>query len=161
MSCEYALHIFDTYANGLLFCRVVKQTLRSAGCNLTENHIEDVSLSALFLMDAAKKADKVLGVSPQTTSHTLSDATSDVKKMVTYLRENKVSSLVENRSSPTFEDPTSNGYKKLCSSWLKETLYRTTVSYNCPDPSDEEMQAASNELEREDIELDYELFDVV
>ena len=117
-------------------------------------------------MDAAKKADKVLGVSPQTTSHTFSDASSDVKKMVTYLRENKVSSLIENRSSLTFEDPTSNGYKKLCSSWWKETLYWMTVSYNRPDPSDEEMHSASDEScgrerENDNIDLDYELFDVI
>ena len=95
-------------------------------------------------MDAAKKADKVLGVSPPTTSHTLSDASSDIKKMVTYLRENQVSHLVENRSSPRFEDHTSGGYKKLCSSWFKETLYQTTVSYTCPD---EEVHSSSRELE--------------
>jgi hypothetical protein len=112
-------------------------------------------------MDAAKKADKVMGVSPQTTSHTVSDVSSDIKKMVTYLRENKVSSLIENRSSPTFEDPTSSGYKKLCSSWWKETLYRTTVSFNCPDPSDEEMQSASDGRENDSIDLDYELFDII
>ena len=77
-----------------------------------------------------------------------------------------MSSLIENRSSPTFEDPTSKGYKKLCSSWLKETLYRTTVPYNCPDPSDKEMHLASDEpygteRENDDIDLDYELFDVI
>lgn len=167
MSCKLCIHTAMMY-DGLLFCcRVVKQTLRSAGGNLTEKHIEDVSLSALFLMDAAKKADNILGVSPQTTSHTFSDASSDVKKMVTYLRENQVSSLIENRSSPTFEDPTSKGYTKLCSSWLKETLYRTTVSYNCPYPSDEEeMHSASDEpygreRENDDIDLDYELFDII
>ena len=115
-------------------------------------------------MDAAKKADKAFSVSPQTTSHTLSDASTDVMRMVTYLRENEVSSLIENRSSPTFEDPTSSGYKELCSSWLKETLCRTTVSYSCPDPSDEEMHSASDEpygRENDDLDIDYELFDVI
>ena len=67
-------------ANDLLFCRVVKQTLRLAGGNLTDKHVEDVSLSALYLMDAAKKAEKIMGVSPQATSHTFSGASSDVKK---------------------------------------------------------------------------------
>ena len=114
-------------------------------------------------MDAAKKADKIMGVSPQTTSHTFSDASSDIMKMVTYLRENKVTSLIENRSSPPFEDPTSNGYKKLCSSWWKETLYRTTVSSNCPDPSDEDMHSAtcSDGRGNDSIDLDYELFDII
>ena len=39
--------------------RVVKQTLRSSGANVTEKHITDVSLSALFLM---KEADTLLKV---------------------------------------------------------------------------------------------------
>ena len=37
----------------------------------------------------------ILGVSPQITSYTFSDASYDVKKMVTYLRENKVPSLMK------------------------------------------------------------------
>ena len=115
-------------------------------------------------MDAAKKADKVLGVSPPATAHTFSDASSDINKMVTYLRENKVSHQIENRLSPTFEDPTSSGYKKLCSSWFKETLYRTTVSYTCPpDIPDEDMHSSSEErdIAEQDIDVDYELFDII
>ena len=143
--------------------RVFKQTLRAAGGNLTEKHVEEVSLSVLFLMDAAKKFDKAMGASPQTTTHTVRDATADIKKMVTYLRENNVSQLVENRASPSFSDPTNEGYKKLCSSWLKETLSRTHVSYNSP-PSDEGDYASSElcgrERMNEEIELDYELCDI-
>ena len=33
----------------------MKQTLRSSGANVTATHIEDVSLSTLFLLEAAKK----------------------------------------------------------------------------------------------------------
>ena len=70
--------------------RVFKQTLRAAGGNLTEKHVEEVSLGVLFLMDAAKKFDKAMGASPQTTAHTTRDASED---MVTYLKENNVSQL--------------------------------------------------------------------
>ena len=42
--------------------RVFKQTLRSAGGNLTQKHVENVSLCALFLMEASKKADKFFKV---------------------------------------------------------------------------------------------------
>ena len=63
-------------------CWVFKQTLKSAGGNLTERHLEEVSLSALFLLDAAKKTDTAFGVAPRTTAHTVRDPSSDVSKMV-------------------------------------------------------------------------------
>ena len=75
----------------LTACRVFKQTLKSAGGNLTGRHVEEVSLSALFLLDAAKKTDRAFGVAPQTTAHTIRDPSSDVSKMVKHLMENKVS----------------------------------------------------------------------
>ena len=37
--------------------RVIKQVLHSSGANVTEKHIKEVSLSGLFLMEEAKKAD--------------------------------------------------------------------------------------------------------
>lgn len=83
-------------------------------------------------MDAAKKADKALGVSPQTTSHTVTDAGSDVMNMVKYLRESNVSNFIEDRLTPEVVDPTDEGLKKLCSGWLKECLSRTHATYNSP-----------------------------
>ena len=62
------------YLNLFLYDRVVKQALRSSGANVTEKHITDVSLSALFLMKAATKADAVLKVPQRSTSHTIRDA---------------------------------------------------------------------------------------
>ena len=44
----------------------MKQTLGSSGANVTATHIEDVSLSALFLLEAAKKTDRQFGVDSQT-----------------------------------------------------------------------------------------------
>ena len=45
--------------------RVVKQTLRSSGANVTTAHITEVSLAALFLLEAAKKTDREFGVTTQ------------------------------------------------------------------------------------------------
>ena len=42
--------------------RVMKQALRPGGANMTENHIKEVSLAAMFLTKAAKKANKEFGV---------------------------------------------------------------------------------------------------
>ena len=67
------------YLNLILYDRVVKQALRSSGANVTEKHITDVSLSALFLMKAATKADAVLKVPQRSTSHTFRDAKTYLK----------------------------------------------------------------------------------
>ena len=47
-----------------LLNRVLKQALRSSGANATQKHIEEVSLCSLFLMEAAKKADRTFGLTP-------------------------------------------------------------------------------------------------
>ena len=103
---------------------------------MTEKHIKEVSLGVLFPMDAAKKFDKAMGASPQTTAHTTRDASDDVKKMVTYLRENKV---VENRLTPEFIDPTIVAHQTV----------KLTVN-NC-----------GEERENDEIDFDPELSDVV
>ena len=140
-----------------------KQTLKSAGGNLTEKHVEEVSLSALFLLEAAKKTDRAFGVAPQTTAHTIRDSTSDVSKMVKHLVENKVSLVVDNGRTPAFTDPTDDGYKKLCSSWLNKTLSRNqVVDYNSA-PEDLEItdeHLHGREANNDDIDIDYELSDV-
>ena len=48
--------------------------------------------------------------------------------MVKVLHEQKVTSLVEGRNSPPFEDPTEKGLKKLCNTkWVQETLARNPL----------------------------------
>lgn len=59
--------------------RALKQVLKASGGNLTERHIEDVSMCALFLMEAAKKTDREFGCS-QSSAHTTTDAESDVTR---------------------------------------------------------------------------------
>ena len=145
-----------------------KQTLKSAGGNLTKRHIEEVSLSVLFLLEAAKSTDRAFGAVPQTTAHSIRDPTSDLSKLVKHLMETKVSQVDEDRQGPAFHDSTDDGYKKLCSSWLSETLLRSHVSaYNNPpseaddgDITDEYLQRRE-EYYSDDIDIDYELSDVL
>ena len=55
-------------------------SVRSAGANLTAKHLKEVSLSVLFLMEAASKADHAFGVPPRSTAHTVHDANRDIQK---------------------------------------------------------------------------------
>ena len=64
--------------------------MRSAGANQTVKHIREVSLSVLFLMEAAAKADQTFLVPPRSSANTISDVAADVTKMVTHLVEKKV-----------------------------------------------------------------------
>ena len=126
--------------------------MRASGGNLTDTHIEELSLCALFLMSAAKKVDQELGCH-QSSAHTVRDANKDVSKMVKVLLEKTVSSLSE-RNSPTFEDPTEKGLKKLCNTeWVQETLARN--------PLEEVTGFLQEEDDTSSIDLDYELSDVI
>ena len=89
-------------------CRVLKQAMRESGGNLTDTHIEELSLCAVFLMSATKKVDQELGCH-QSTAHTIRDTNKDISKMIL---EKSVSSLACERNSPTFEDPTEKGPNK-------------------------------------------------
>ena len=79
----------------ILFCRVFKQTLRSAGSTLTTRHVEDVSLGVLFLFEAAKKTDKAFKSAPQSTAHTAHSAQDDISNMVGHLLAKQVTTVVQ------------------------------------------------------------------
>ena len=100
--------------------KVFKETIRAGGENSPQN-TKDVSMSVLFLMEAAQKTDKTFGLSPQSTSHTVRSPYKDIDKITKQLSEAKVSIVVEDRSSPPFVDPIED--KKLSTmSWLTDTL---------------------------------------
>ena len=100
--------------------RVIKQVLHSSGANVTEKHIKEVSLSGLFLMEAAKKVDRAFSAPPPSTQHTVTDATSDIKNMTKHLEKNATTE-VATRSSSAFKDPTDEGWKKLsCTDWIQK-----------------------------------------
>ena len=69
----------------------MKQAIWSSSANITVQHIKDVSLSGLFLLDAAKKADELFGVNKPSTRHTVRDGQGDITKMCSYLLDNKAS----------------------------------------------------------------------
>ena len=87
-------------------------------------HIEEVSMSVLFLMEAAKKVDRAFNTSPQTTAHTIHDTVQDVQKISQHLVESRALVSISDRSTPLFVDPTDTGLKKLNTAWLKDTLAR-------------------------------------
>ena len=126
--------------------RVIKQTLRSSGANVTKAHISEVSLAALFLLEAAKKTDREFGVTPQSRRHSERDATGDIHKIVQHLHEKSVSTETQGRCSPPFVHPVSNGWKKMSSpDWLGAVLSNSLV----------EDEAAV----RGEVQFDYELSD--
>ena len=99
--------------------------MRSGGGNLTDSHAEDISLCALFLMEAAKTTDKEFNVH-RTTAHTTRDANKDIVKISSQLIDNSVTSVVQNRTSPAFKDPTNDGLAKICNtSWVQDILAKT------------------------------------
>ncbi len=81
----------------------MKQPMRSSGANITTKHLEEISLCSLFLMEAAKKADRAFGVHPQSTSHTVRDAKADISKMAKHVVDKKTT---DGRTTPEFHDLT-------------------------------------------------------
>ena len=156
----YVARILTSYTNYNLnftftffcfVCRVIKETLRSCGANATQNHIEEVSLAALFLMEAAKKADREFGVSQQSGKHTVREATTDITKMAKHLTEHQVTAVISGRTTPPFHDVTKDGWKKLTKSWLDQSLTPTAETGVASDLQDESGE----------IEANYELYDVL
>ena len=53
--------------------------MQAAGANATKKQIEEISLCGMFLLEAGKKADQTFNVPPASTSHTVRDATEDIR----------------------------------------------------------------------------------
>lgn len=148
MYCKYFdLHNYHFIPCILLF-RVVKQALRSSGANVTEKHISDVSMCALFLLEAAKKCDTIFKVSKKSTAHTIRDADADISKMQQRLLEKNITTEDIKRSEPGFVDPTKSGIDTLTKEeWLQKQLLSK--------PGDN----LQSEQSRGELDLDYELAD--
>ena len=138
----------------MLFFRVVKQALRSSGANVTDQHISNVSMCALFLLEAAKRCDRVFAVPPKSTAHTVGDSKSDIKKLEKHLLERGITTENPDRLTPAFpafEDPTEVGLNKLTKgNWLRNHLQSDF----------EDLQGAHGEENVGEINIDYELADV-
>ena len=126
----------------------MKQALRSSGANVTDKHILDVSMCALFLLEAAKKCDRVFGVSPESISHTIRDSKADIMKIHQQLLEKSITQENTERKTPIFVDPTESGINTITKGdWLSKHLQ-----------SNFEDNLQSDEG-RGEIDMDYELFD--
>lgn len=101
----------------------MKQTLQASGANVTPEHIEEVSLSAMFLLEAAKKIDREFGVTPKSQMHTVRDANYDKRKVALHLMEKAVMKETEDRKTPKFVHPVDKGWERLSNSdWLFRIL---------------------------------------
>ena len=122
------------------------QTLQASGSNATEAHIAEVSLSALFLLEAAKKTDRQFGITPESRMHTIQDARNDINKIAQYLREKDVIVEIAGRTSPHFIHPVEKGWERLSKSdWLPTVLAGSLVE--------------EEEVQRGEVSLEYELFE--
>ena len=101
----------------------MKQALHSSGANITDKHIIDVSMCALFLLEAAKKCDEVFRVSTQSTSHTVRDSNADIRKLYKQLLEKEIVLEKTDRTTPKYVDPTVSGLDTITKEgWLKKQL---------------------------------------
>ena len=120
--------------------------MRGGGGNITKSHAEEVSLCALFLMDASKKVDREFDVH-RTTAHTVRDADKGISKLTSILIEDKVVVQNKERISPCFSDPTDIGHKKLgTTSWLADTLAAISTEDLQEEVSNEQLTEFSYEL---------------
>ncbi len=104
------MYFTNNYYTSNVCYRVLKQTLRASGPNLTQHHMQNASLCTLFLLNACKRSDKQLKVN-QTTHHTVRSATGDIQTMAIYMLGEKVTG--EHRSTEVkFEDPLTLGSQK-------------------------------------------------
>jgi len=134
---------------------VLKQALKGSGPNLTTSHMVDMSLCALFLLDASKRVDQQLKVQVKSSHHTTRDADKDITKMASYLVEEKAEREVATRTGTTFEDPIKKGADKIGKGYIDKYLKRTS-QYD--DSDDEEADADSAVGRDEVLDLEYELY---
>ena len=101
----------------------MKRALKSSGANVTDQHILDVSMCALFLLQAAKKCDTVFKVFKKPTAHTVRDAAKDISKLLKMLLDKKITTENSGRKEPRFIDPTVSGVSTLTKGeWLEKQL---------------------------------------
>lgn len=107
-------------------------------------------MCAPFLLEAAKKCDKIFSVTSQSTSHTTRDSKRDIMKIHKHLQEAGITTEDKKRKTPQFIDPTQCGLDTLCKrEWLQKHLASTGCVENLQD-----------EQENDEINLEYELSDI-
>ena len=117
--------------------------------------MERVSLCALFLLEACKLSDSMLGAT-RCTHHTTTSAKGDIEKLVTHLCNYSMVKEQPNRKEKIdFDDPISKGMKKISQGWLSKflSLGFTDESSLAESPG----ETVLNEID--ELDMDYELFD--
>lgn len=126
----------------------MKQAIASSGANETKNHIKEISLSAFFLMEAAKKTDREFWVTEQSRAHTVRDAAADCKRMVRHSMDSTAITGMHTRTQPTLTDPTERGWQAMCSpGWIEKMLSKSAA------------REAHEDVSGIVVDLDYELHD--
>ncbi len=110
--------------------------------------MEDLSLCGMFLMDEAKKVDRMFGVM-QSSQHTTGDATSDIVKIAKYLLEEGVCKEDAEHHGDELQNPMVAGSKKVAGGHLDKYLTGEVDTDTHEHPG-----------ERGEIDFDYELYDV-
>ena len=104
--------------------------MKSGGSNLTQQHAEDLSFCALFLMEASKRVTREFGAG-HSKLHTTRDANKDITNVLNYLLEKKVAQELPECTSIPFKDSTDDGLDKICNTnWMKDILSRTECDDN-------------------------------
>lgn len=107
---------------------VIKNALRASGSNITSHHLRVISLAAQLLHDAVAVCDQEICSPFHSGHHTSTASNSDVMRMVTTLRQHKVTSKQPGRTLPsqkTFSTPISKGYHKaVTKQWIKKFLHK-------------------------------------
>ena len=117
--------------------------------------MERVSLSALFLLEACKLSDAMLGAT-RSTHHTTTSAKSDIEKLVTRLCDySMIKEQPNRRDKINFDDPISKGMKKISQGWLSKFLSPNFAEESSSDDSSGETFTD----EADELDMDYELFD--
>ena len=125
---------------------MIKQALKASGTNCTEAHMVDVSLCGLFLLQVARQVDEQIRTPCRSSHHTVRDAKADIKKMALHMLESKVSTEVQTRTSPTFDNPVHQGMEKINSGWLSEFVAKSSseIDYDIDPPDTSELDADIN-----------------
>lgn len=107
-------------------------------------------MCASFLLEAAKKCDRLFAVPPRSTAHTTRDSKSDIEKIQKHLLEKGITKEDKHRTTPPFLDPTNSGLDTLCKGdWLRKRLMSTEFDENLGDVHD-----------HGEIDIDFELSDL-
>ena len=105
--------------------RIIKNTVRYNGANVTKPHLGLVPKVAFELLEAGRACELTLDIS-KASSHSVRSADADLKAMLAILLENKIAAEggSGDLAGKKFADPRREGIIKVEKGWLREFLIR-------------------------------------